>query len=377
MPPVRSTTSQRNGTWVLESRDGGGTLRRMPVRPLPFRIGRMPGLELVLPSQVVSKTHAELFERDGGLYVRDWNSTNGTFVNREAVVEARVAEGDILHFADFEFRLGREDEPTSRAPLTPVTAALGLKVLPQGFLPGTRELLELLAREEAQVFLQPIVRMHDRVPAAYEVLGRGCHAELPGSPDALFAIAAAIGVEVRLSRLFRRKTVELLARRHDLPALFVNTHPGELAEPEFLPSIEEMRRVAPASMELIVEVHERALAQPSFLANLRQGLDAMNVRLAYDDFGTGQARLLELGEAPPHYLKFDRRFVAGIDEAPESRQRLLASLVSAAHELGVHAVAEGVENEAEATTCRRLGFDLAQGFYFGVPIPADASGVPE
>ena len=55
--------------------------------------------------------------------------------------------------------------------------------------------------------------------------------------------------------------------------------------------------------------------------------------LAYDDFGAGQARLFELAEVPPHYLKFDRRFVNGIDDAPASRQRLVASLVAAAREL--------------------------------------------
>jgi EAL domain-containing protein (putative c-di-GMP-specific phosphodiesterase class I) len=97
----------------------------------------------------------------------------------------------------------------------------------------------------------------------------------------------------------------------------------------------------------------------------------MNVRLAYDDFGAGQARLLELAEAPPHYLKFDRRFVMGIDQAPASRRRLVASLVAAARELLVKTVAEGVETAAEAEVCRDLGFTLAQGYHFGRPASVD------
>ena len=36
----------------------------------------------------------------------------------------------------------------------------------------------------------------------------------------------------------------------------------------------------------------------------------------YDDFGSGQARLFELAEAPPHYLKFDRRFLTAVGGDP-------------------------------------------------------------
>lgn len=357
--------------WLLESHDDSGELRRMPIEPLPFRIGRLPGLELVLPSQLVSKTHAELFESDGGLlHVRDLHSTNGTFVNRQPVTEAPIREGDILHFADFEFRLGRESLPAPRDDHSPATLALGMRALPRGFVAGTRELLELLDTEAATIVLQPIVRLPGDDLAAYEVLGRGCHPDLPESPDALFEIAAAIGVEARLSQLFRRKAVELVKRCPNLPSLFLNTHPAELQHPNLLESIEELRAAAP-SVDLIVEIHESALAQPGFMTELRARLAEMNVGLAYDDFGAGQARLLELAEAPPNFLKFDRRFVTGIDQAPPSRRRLLASLVAAARELLVKTVAEGIETAAEAEVCRRTGFTHAQGFYFGVPRPPE------
>ena len=50
----------------------------------------------------------------------------------------------------------------------------------------------------------------------------------------------------------------------------------------------------------------------------------------------------------------------GIDQAPPSRRRLVASLVAAARELLVKTVAEGVETAAEAGVCQRLGLTLAQ-----------------
>ncbi|HEY6555229.1 MAG TPA: FHA domain-containing protein, partial [Vicinamibacteria bacterium] len=69
----------RWGAWHLESHiDGARQLRRVRVHPLPFRIGRRPGLELVLSAESVSKTHAEIYWADDGLHLRDLESTNGT-----------------------------------------------------------------------------------------------------------------------------------------------------------------------------------------------------------------------------------------------------------------------------------------------------------
>jgi EAL domain-containing protein (putative c-di-GMP-specific phosphodiesterase class I) len=62
-------------------------------------------------------------------------------------------------------------------------------------------------------------------------------------------------------------------------------------------------------------------------------------------------------------------FVRGIDAAPDTRQRLLTSLVSVARDLLVYTVAEGVETAGEADVCMRIGFTHAQGFFFGRPRP--------
>ena len=97
--------------WCLESTtDGGKSLARIPIQKLPFRIGRLDDLDLTLPFQSVSKRHAVLLFAEDGLRLRDLSSTNGTFVNRKRVSEAILEEGDILHFAQVEFRIGRHPE---------------------------------------------------------------------------------------------------------------------------------------------------------------------------------------------------------------------------------------------------------------------------
>jgi EAL domain-containing protein (putative c-di-GMP-specific phosphodiesterase class I) len=355
-------------SWMLQSHVGDGSLRMSPLHPLPFRIGRQAGLDLVLASVHVSKLHAEIYSEASVLRIRDLGSRNGTFVNHEAVSDAALHEGDVIHFGDFEFRVSRgeggQDLDDSGGTL------IRTGPLPARFVQGGRHLRELLEEGAVTMVFQPIVRLPTRRVVACEALGRGRHPSLPESPVELLRVAATVGLEGDLSRLFRHKAVELVRGLEEPPALFLNTHPVELQQPGLLESLEELRAFAP-QVDLVLEIHESALAQGDFISWLRARLSEINVGLAYDDFGSGQARLLELAEAPPHYLKFDRRFVTGLNEAPVSRRRLVASLAAAARELLVATVAEGVETEAEADACVRAGFTHAQGYHFGRPVPLE------
>jgi EAL domain-containing protein (putative c-di-GMP-specific phosphodiesterase class I) len=360
--------------WYLETLAEGGTLRRVRIQALPFRVGRRHGLELVLPADSVSKEHAEIYSQGSGLRLRDLGSTNGTFLNRALVEDAALGDGDVLHFADFEFRLGRSDladpEPVAGPDERHTTVAMKRPDLPHRFAEGTRELRELLRDGQVTMVFQPIVLLSRGTVAAYEALGRGRHPQLPESPLELLRIAESIGSAAELSRLFRRKAVELTAHRTDLPTIFLNTHPIEMARPGLLESLEELRAVSP-QLDLALEIHESVLTRPAAIAELRALLLERNIALAYDDFGAGQARLLELTEAPPHYLKFDRRFVHEIDQAPAAKRRLLQTLLDLARELLVKTVAEGIENAAEARACAELGFTHGQGFHIGRPETID------
>jgi EAL domain-containing protein (putative c-di-GMP-specific phosphodiesterase class I) len=359
------------GSWVLESRMGNdGSLKRTPVYPLPFRIGRTAGVGLVLSSSVVSKVHAEIYAAGPALRIRDLGSRNGTLLNRKRVEDASLHEGDTLHIGDYEFRVARDLPETEKGNEGTVVMTAPLT---RHFLAGAARVPELIEKAAVTMFFQPIVTLTSACPVAYEALGRGRLEGLPESPVELFDLAGGQGPETQalLSRLFRRKAVELVRDRPQPPLLFLNTHPVELERPGLVESLEELRALAP-QVDLVLEIHESALAQPEALARMRTRLMEINVALAYDDFGVGQARLFELAEAPPHYLKFDRRFVTGLDRAPTSRQRLVASLVAAARELRVETVAEGIETPLEAAACVRAGFTHAQGYHFGRPAPVEA-----
>ena len=333
-------------------------------------------MELSLASPHVSKAHAEIYSDGDSLRVRDLGSRNGTFLNRQPVHDAALSRGDVLHFGDREYRIG-QPEADVKGPDDSQKTASWKGPLPSRLSGQAEQMPVLLKKRAVEMVFQPIVELPSRRVSACEALGRGRHPGLPQSPVELFEIAAQVGTRtpVELSRLFRERAVEQVQHLTEPPIVFLNTHPAELEQPGLLESLEELRTMAP-HVDLVLEIHESALAQTDFIVWLRNRLSEINVGLAYDDFGAGQARLFELAEAPPHFLKFDRRFVTDIDKAPSSRQRLLASLVAAARELMVRTVAEGVETAEEATACIEAGFTHAQGYYFARPGPIDKIAQP-
>ena len=150
-------------------------------------------------------------------------------------------------------------------------------------------------------------------------------------------------------------------------AVFFNLHPAEMADLEEVTS--ELRRVAAGldtDQDAVLEIHEGAVTDPKAMRIIRERLRELDIGLAYDDFGAGQSRLMELVEVPPDYLKLDMALVRDIDRSPK-RQDLVRALVSFMCDLGIEVIAEGIERVEEAETCRQLGCSLGQGYLLGRP----------
>jgi EAL domain-containing protein (putative c-di-GMP-specific phosphodiesterase class I) len=323
---------------------------------------------MVLSSPLISWEHAEISQADGALSVRDLGSTNGTFVNARRIAAATpLAEGDVLRFAVLEFRLGSTAYPGELRQTTACVSAL-----PQALIEQSSHLTEMLLARAVEALFQPIIGLGDGRPVGFELLGRGGHDRLPRNPSELLEIAQRLGSAAELSHLFRVCGVEAALQLPPQSRLFANTHPVELQDPEsLLRSLRQTREMAP-EMPFTLEVHEKGIAGLSSLSALRSDLRELGIQLAYDDFGVGQSRLLELAEVPPDVLKFDAALIRDIERAPASRHTLLSSMVRAASEMGIVTVAEGVETGAALETCRQLGFDAAQGYFYSIPAPASA-----
>lgn len=337
-----------------------GSVEFIELAPLPFQVGRRSDMPLSIPRATVSSLHAEFFERDGNLFVRDLKSTNGTYINGKPVLgEEQLNEGDLLQFADVAFRLALDESDNGSCTLNNVAVACDRAVSLAQF--------DRLMNERAVIpHFQPIVTLADRKLKGYEVLGRSA---LPGleKPYDMFLAASQLNLEVELSIMMRMVGVEKGQWLPEKPALYLNTHPAEIMNCGFLKSLQELRAKFP-DQPITLEVHEGAATSSQIMRDLRKNLDDLDMELAYDDFGTGQSRLVELATVCPDVVKFDIKFVRDIHLAPPRQQQMLASLVRMVRELNIIPLAEGIEKDAEHRVLQEMGFTLGQGYLYGVPL---------
>ncbi len=364
------TPETRDPGWYLEGFAAEDKTWIIPVKPFPFLIGRLKSCQLQLSSSQISRHHATIYQRNHLLWIREFGSTNGTFVNRQRLTgECVLHDGDILHFGSLEFRLSHKAAmPVHSDADEDATRRISMLQLPEGFVACEAEFSELLRRGAVVPYFQPIVRLEDQRIVGYELLGRGDFEGLPFSPWPLLQIARKLGREIELSELFRRVGIQQAGKLGDSYHLFFNTVPAEMDLRSLRLSLGELRVQAP-SLPLAMEVHETAVTNVAMMRELRALLAELDIQLVYDDFGAGQARLVELIEVPPDCLKFDIVLIHDIHRQSPRAQRVLQTLVYMAGELGIKTLAEGVELLEEMEACIKIGFDFAQGHYLGKPEP--------
>lgn len=351
--------------------EAGGPAERISLWKLPFTIGRSETADHTVYSGKVSKEHATIDVTDGRYAVRDLDSTNGTFVNGERTTTTRFLEdGDILHVAHIEFCF-RHTRATSYPPTTDADRAVEQTQLlqadkPRSLIRGTESLRELIDTNAVDILYQPIVDLRTRSVLAFEALARGTHPELSANPATLLALAEQCDLVVELSRMFARRAVISSTRLPPGAKVFVNMHAQELAHPDLFDALSELAALTPSDRRVVLEIAESSVTDVSAMGKNKEAFTSLGLQFAYDDFGAGQARLIELSDIPPDYLKFDKSMIEGI-EAATPRQEMVSALLRVVRRLGVRVIAEGVETELVASICQRLGCDLGQGFLFGRP----------
>jgi EAL domain-containing protein (putative c-di-GMP-specific phosphodiesterase class I) len=169
---------------------------------------------------------------------------------------------------------------------------------------------------------------------------------------------------IELSQLLGRLAVTKGRRLPSGTKIFVNVHARELATPGFLSWLSALH--SSSDHPIVIEITESSITDVTMMADYKKTFTKLGLEFAYDDFGAGQGRLVELTDVPPDYLKFDRSLMDGI-EAATGRQEVVKALVTIARTLSVKVIAEGIETEQVADVCRQLGCQLGQGYLFGRP----------
>ncbi len=338
---------------------------QITVSSCPFRIGRSPQNDLVLPSNVVSSRHAEILESAGLLFIRDMGSTNGTYVNGKRITnDTLLSEGDLIEFGDAFFRVvASMAEP--REERTEPLIGKTLFFHDSDSHRGPRSLQLLFRDENLLPCFQGIHCLSTGLTRGYEYLARSSY---PGIETAglLFEQARRASREVELSQLCRKKAMEFSVRLDSAIPVFLNTHPSEPMLETVVPQMRAIREQFP-ERKIVLEIHEAAITEPALVRRLRQQLNEFDVRLAFDDFGRGQARIRELICAPSDYIKFDSALIRDLQHVSPDQFRFFRSIIQGIKSEGAITVAEGVETEVMSQVCRDIGFDLVQGFLFSRP----------
>ena len=114
-----------------------------------------------------------------------------------------------------------------------------------------------------------------------------------------------------------------------------------------------------------VLLEDLTIAQP-----VLNDLAAYGVGIHIDDFGTGYSSLSYLAQLPVQTIKIDQAFVAQLSDS-NANNRVIEAIVALGKAMKLEVVAEGVETDQQYAIVRRLGCDLAQGYFIAKPMPAD------
>ena len=154
--------------------------------------------------------------------------------------------------------------------------------------------------------------------------------------------------------------------------LCVNLSPITLQQPDVAKQIRTiLARTGFDPRRLTLELTETAaIANRRVVGFALKEIAALGVKISLDDFGTGYSSLNHLAGFPIDCIKLDQSFVHRIGK-DETSEQIIRSLVQLAENLGLRVIAEGVEDERQQAFLRQNGCDMAQGFRFVRPAPAE------
>ncbi|NUP49163.1 MAG: EAL domain-containing protein [Catenulispora sp.] len=253
-----------------------------------------------------------------------------------------------------------------------------------------QDLRRAVEREEFVLFYQPLVDLADGQVIGAEALIRWQHPERGLlAPAEFLEVAEETQLIVPIGRWVLDEACRQLAawnaaRRAQpeadpdagLLTLAINLSNRQLShDPDLVPAITKTlaQHDVPAGQICLevteTAVHEASLAARSALA----AFSAAGIMIALDDYGTGYSSLGHLRDIPVDALKVDRTFVDGLTRE-RGDEAIVVAVITLAHALGMHVIAEGVATPEQHGRLRELGCDFAQGHLFAPPLPAERFG---
>ena len=238
------------------------------------------------------------------------------------------------------------------------------------------ELRVALQKNQFVPYFQPILRLDTDQVQGYEALIRWNH-PVRGliGPGEFLRIAEDSGnIEAIDWWMFEHSSA--LAVRHFASDryLTLNVSPLHFRRADFCSRLLDMlQRTGLPPSRLVIEVTEGSLLDdPEGVRDILATLRKDGIGAALDDFGTGYSSLSYLHTFPLRIVKIDRSFVARLGEAGnDNSEAVVGSILALASALGVEALAEGIETDAQRTTLQAMGCRFGQGYLLGRPAPLE------
>ncbi len=197
------------------------------------------------------------------------------------------------------------------------------------------------------------------------------------APDRFIGLFEKNGLVARIDRYLFRKVCEQLAGLQKqgvkLVPVSVNFSRVHLFDQDFAHKLRQICRECRVETSLLeVELTESAFIVPNeVLSHAIDDLHQAGFLVSMDDFGSGFSSLNMLKDMHFDIIKLDRGFLVETSETARG-QKVIESVLFLARRLRLKTVAEGVETAEQLALLRAHGCDLAQGYYFSRPVPAQA-----
>ncbi len=232
-----------------------------------------------------------------------------------------------------------------------------------------------IGRKELQLHYQPQVDVRNGGILGVEALLRWNDPERGLIPPGHFIpLAEDTGLIVAIGEWVLREACRQAKDWRDAGlgslSMAVNLSPRQFRQKNLVPMIAAILADTGLPAECLeLEITESTMMQRSeeAVVSLR-ALHALGVQISLDDFGTGYSSLAYLHRFPVHTLKVDQSFVRDI-KSDRDDAAIVSTVITLARQMGIKALAEGVETDAQLSFLRARGCDSFQGFLFCRPQP--------
>lgn len=244
------------------------------------------------------------------------------------------------------------------------------------------ELKNIIESKNLATVYQPIISLKNGDIFGYEALSRGPADSSLYSPGVLFPLAEKSGYLYPIEKITRQLAIERFAGFSPEQKLFLNFNPQIVNDPQFAggqtKAILEKRGLRPQN--IVWEITERtSIKDFTTFKHALEHYRKQGYLIAIDDAGAGYSSLQSIAELQPDFIKIDMSLVKGIAGCPV-KQALLETFVTFASKINSALIAEGIEEEEDLKTLKRLGVTYGQGFYIAkpaYPLPQVKGGIIE